>query len=338
MKQNMWGESSTQLFTDIEPDVILKCVDELGLKSTGRVMALNSLENRVYEVEIDNPNAATRTDTFVIIKFYRPGRWSREQILAEHEFLNELLAQEISVIAPLSFGAESLFLLPQKNIFYALFPKRGGRNPDEFNEEMLQVVGRTIGRMHLVGKSKTNSSRLKLDVQTYGLNNLDTLLKEKLIPAAFEAAYAKLVEEICKVTRPLFDRFEMQRIHGDCHRGNILWRPEGIYLLDFDDMVIGPVVQDIWPITPGRDAETKLQREILLEAYEEFCSFDYASLCLIEPLRTLRFIHFAAWIGKRFNDESFKKVFPYYGTEQYWSQQVSDLREQLELIKDETII
>jgi Ser/Thr protein kinase RdoA (MazF antagonist) len=333
MKQNMWGNQATKLFHEIGPDEILQSVDALGIRSSGRVMALNSLENRVYEVEIESIKSEVQSDHFVVVKFYRPGRWTQEQILEEHQFLFDLQEQEIPVIAPLSFNGKSLFVTKTSGIYYCLFPKRGGRNPDEFSEEILQVLGRTLGRIHQIGKTKSAQHRLHIDAQTYGLNNLSTLLEEKLIPAELIKPYANLVDKICKKSEALLSRFPAQRIHGDCHRGNILWRPDGHYVLDFDDMVVGPPVQDIWLVTPGRDSYSTQQRDILLDAYEEFNTFDYTSLVLVEPLRALRFIHFAAWIGKRFNDESFKKSFYWYGTNLYWQGQVNDLNEQWNLIE-----
>ncbi|MDH4467263.1 MAG: serine/threonine protein kinase [Bacteriovoracaceae bacterium] len=336
MIQNMWGNQETKLFLEIGPDEILRCVDSVGLRSTGRVMALNSLENRVYEVELERPlgdqTGNLASDRYVVIKFYRPGRWDRSQILEEHQFLFDLLEHEIPVIAPLSFNNESLFLTKEGDINFALFPKRGGRNPDEFSDEMLQILGRTLARIHQIGKTRQATHRLKLDPQTYGRNNLSSLLSSKLIHPHHVEEYQELVEKICKKSDELFKEIPVQRIHGDCHRGNILWRPEGLFILDFDDMVIGPPVQDIWLVTPGRDEESVAQRNIFLEAYEEFHHFDYSTLRLVEPLRSLRFIHFAAWIGKRFNDESFKKAFYWYGTEHYWREQVNDLRDQWNII------
>lgn len=333
MAESVWGDQATQFFHAIGADEILRCVDLLGFRSTGRVLALNSLENRVYEVEIENPNAKTNSEKFIIAKFYRPGRWSEAQILEEHQFLFDLQEEEIAVIAPLQIEGKSLFFM--SGIFYALFPKQGGRNPDEYDDEFLERLGRTLGRMHQVGKSKQANHRLRINPTNYGIKNLEYLVENKLITPNLEDQYRKLVEEICKMATPAFDKLEVQRIHGDCHRGNVLWRPEGIYLIDFDDMVVGPPVQDIWLILPGRDGESLEYRSKLLAAYEDFSEFDDSSLRLVETLRALRYIHFSAWIGKRYDDHSFKRAFPWYGTPEYWREQVQDLIDQKEFINRE---
>lgn len=330
----VWGNQETKFFHSIDPDTILRCVDELGFNSTGRVLALNALENRVYEVEINNPDTLVAAEKFIIIKFYRPGRWSKEQIQEEHDFLLKLVEKEIPVIAPICINGQTLFSLIEHGIFYALFPKQGGRNTDEFDDETLQRIGRTLGRIHQVGSNMHPVHRLRLNPENYGLQNLAFLTEKKLISANLELTYAKTVEQICWQATEKFRHVAMHAIHGDCHRGNILWRPEALYILDFDDMVIGPAVQDIWLLLPGRDAETCNMRNTLINAYEDFFDFDDSSLQLVESLRALRFIHFSAWIGKRYEDQSFQRAFPHYGTEAYWREQTDDLIMQLRLIKN----
>ncbi len=326
----MWGEVETKHFYDLDPTVILKAVDDLGFRSTGRCLALNSLENRVYEVEIevDEENVQSASDRFVVIKFYRPGRWTEEQIREEHQFLWELKDAEIPVVAPLKIQNETLFKLDD-GILYTVFPKQGGRIPDEFQDEELMQLGRLLARLHQVGRGKQALHRLHITPQMYGRKNLEYLLSSKLIPAHLEKNYASIVETICLESEKLFMNKFIQRLHGDCHKGNILWGRDGLSLVDFDDMVVGPCVQDLWLVLPGRDQESIIQRDILLEGYTSMLDFDYSSLKLIEPLRALRFIHFSSWIGKRYQDESFKRAFPFYGTDKYWEEQIHDLRDQL---------
>jgi Ser/Thr protein kinase RdoA (MazF antagonist) len=331
MSEYVWGDQETQYFYEIGPEDILKAVDCLGLRSTGRILQLNSLENRVYQVEIELEEESTNpSDHFVIIKFYRPGRWTKNQILDEHTFLFDLREQEIPVIAPLKINGTSLFEL--KSIYYALFPKKGGRIPDEFDEEASLNLGRLLGRVHLVGAKAVSQYRIKMNPDTFGKQNIQFLLDKKLIHPQIETSYLKTWEGIEKLISPLFQNLTIQRIHGDCHRGNILYAKDGFSLVDFDDMVMGPKVQDLWLIFPGRDEETLKLRDEFLIGYDEFNNFDYSSLKLIEPLRTLRFIHFSAWIGKRIDDPSFQRAFPYYGTIEYWNGQLKDLQDQLELI------
>jgi Ser/Thr protein kinase RdoA (MazF antagonist) len=298
------------------------------------------MENRVYEVEIevaDRSALRSPSERFRIAKFYRPGRWSQAQILEEHEFLFDLLEHEIPVVAPLRFAdGTTLNKVPDCDIWFALFAKAGGRCPDEFSDEQLERLGRLLGRMHNVGVSKKAEHRLRLDPTTYGLENLQYLLQEKRIPLEITTDYQTVVEQICKITQPWFQQTAMQRIHGDCHIGNILWTGDGPFLVDFDDMVVGPCVQDLWLVLPGRpstDPFAKQQLETLLSAYEVMRPFDRTSLKLIEPLRALRFIHFSAWIARRWQDPAFPRAFPQFAERDYWHKQLFDLKEQLQLIQ-----
>lgn len=326
-----WGEH-TKHFLELTPERILSAVESIGYRTTGRVFTLYSMENRVYSVEIENPYAESKWDQFVIAKFYRPGRWSREQILEEHQFTSDLLVSDVPVVAPLpDRNEQTLGLQEDTGLYFALYPRIGGRTPDEIAFEHLAQVGRLMGRMHAVGRQRPVQHRLKLDPATYGLANLDSLLKSKLIPEDLATRYAKLVEEIVSKSTPLFLATDMQRIHGDCHRANLLWGESGPFWIDFDDMLLGPPVQDMWLLIP-EVAQKSRARDAFLKGYEEFNQFDHASLRLIEPLRALRFIHFAAWIAKRWEDPSFPSAFPNFGTRSYWNEQVQDLEEQLRLI------
>jgi Ser/Thr protein kinase RdoA (MazF antagonist) len=328
----MWGEQETQFFYHLNPDIILHAVEELGLNTTGRCLALNSMENRVYEIEIEDDNHGQ----FIVAKFYRPGRWTKQQILDEHEFLFDLIEAEIPALAPLKFNGESLFKLKDHELYYSLTPKKGGRIPQEFNDEQLEIMGRLIARMHNVGASKKSDTRIKISPETYGKQNLNFLLENKYIPSHLEASYKAAVDEICELSAPLFQKASSHRIHGDCHWGNIIWREEeGPFLVDFDDMLVGPAVQDVWLVIPGDDQQAKIDRSIFLEAYEELREFNYSELKLIEPLRALRFIHFSAWIAKRWEDPAFQNAFVHFASPHYWDEQLNDLRIQIDKIKRE---
>lgn len=338
MSLYVWGDQETQFFYQLSPEIILSSVDSLGFRATGRSFPLNSMENRVYEVEIES-DSTVNTEHFLIAKFYRPGRWTFEQIMEEHSFLLELKEAEIPVIAPVVINGETLFQVPGHQLFFCVFPKQGGRAPHDMDEELLQIFGRLLARIHSVGASKKANHRLHMTPDTFGRKNLQFLLESKSIPSQHAPLYKEIVEKICDASEPLFENVETHRIHGDCHWGNVIHREnQGIFFIDFDDMVTGPAVQDIWLLIPGDDVHAKQDREILIEAYQSMRDFDRKSLNLIEPLRSLRYIHFAAWITKRWEDDAFKKAFPFYGSEQYWTDQIRDLTTQLEKINASTAL
>jgi Ser/Thr protein kinase RdoA (MazF antagonist) len=322
--------SATQFFFELTPERVLDAVELLGTRCTGRVLALNSMENRVYEVELDidpDPKGG-RWDTFRVVKFYRPGRWTREQVQEEHSFLAECKKAEIPAVEPLPFpNGETLSEVPGSGIYFAVFPKVGGRILDEMSPDELRQIGRLIGRMHAVGASAPFQQRMKLSCATYGFENLEFLRREKLIPSTVESHYLAVAERILKTTEPWFEETPSQRIHGDCHIGNILWSAGSCSIVDFDDCLSGPCTQDIWLLTPGRDPENSRNREHLLEGYEVMRPFERGSLRLVEPLRALRMIHFTTWIAKRYEDPAFKRVFVDYGSQQYWREQLIALQE-----------
>jgi len=299
-------------------------------------MALNSFENRVYDVELETEDGAPPklpSENRRVVKFYRPGRWTHEQILEEHQFLKDLVDAEIPAIAPLQFPDGQTLQKTMGGIWYAIFPKVGGRAPDELKDEQLQWVGRLLGRIHAVGAGKKAPNRITLNPATYGKANLEFLLTGNWIPLEFQARYRKTVEEICQLVEPWFAATQSHRIHGDCHLGNLLWN-QSPFFLDFDDMVNGPPVQDLWLMIPGRDEQARHQMEMLLEGYEEMRSFDRTSLRLIEPLRALRFVHYTAWVARRWKDPAFPLAFPEFGTHRYWSDETDDLELQLRLITE----
>jgi Ser/Thr protein kinase RdoA (MazF antagonist) len=342
MSQSVWGDTETQFFYDLTPGRILDAVESsTGLRCTGRALALNSMENRVYEIELDlDERPKNPSERFLIAKFYRPGRWTRDQILEEHQYLAELAELEIPVVAPRPFiDGSTLHQLPDGGLYYALFPKIGGRSPDELSESEIAQVGRLLGRMHNVGAAKPAQHRLKLTPETYGTANLQHLLAAGIVPRDVEKEYAQVIQDIVQLTSPWFQATTSHRIHGDCHRGNLLMgrtSADGngtLFFVDFDDMVTGPAVQDLWLLIPSRDEQSVRLLNAMLEGYESMRSFDWSTLRLMEALRALRFIHFSAWIGRRWQDPAFPRAFPEFNSPRYWREQLTDLREQWELLQ-----
>lgn len=329
--QTLWGNSQTQFFFELTPDRVLDAVEKSGLACTGRCFTLNSFENRVYDVELETDDKPKHpTENRRIVKFYRPGRWTKEQILEEHEFLLDLKNAEIPVIAPVPFPDGQTLQVTDGGIFYCLFPKVGGRAPEELDGDRLQWVGRLLGRIHQVGSQKKYKHRMSLTPETYGLSNLDYLLQKRLIPAEFEEQYTTVVKKIIEKVTPWFQETTLQRVHGDCHLGNLLWGTESPFFLDFDDSCSAPIMQDLWLLLPDRNRE---RLEVLLEGYEEIRNFDRSQFKLIEPLRALRFVHYTGWVARRWEDPAFPKAFPQFGTHRYWSDETQDLERQWELIQ-----
>ncbi len=326
-----WGDTQTRFFFELTPDRVLDAVETAGLRCTGRCVALNSFENRVYDVELESEDGAKARR---VVKFYRPGRWSEAQILEEHEFLQDLRESEIPVICPLPFPDGRTLHRLDSGIAFTVFPKVGGRAPEEMTPDQLRQIGRLLARIHQVGGNKAAPHRIELNASTYGRQNLETLLATNQIPLEFKGRYEKAVLELCAVTDQRFAELapgSIHRLHGDCHLGNLLWSPGGPFFLDFDDMVRGPAVQDIWLLVPGRDPDSLQNRQHLLAGYEEMRHFDYPSLRLIEPLRALRFVHYSAWIARRWEDPAFPLAFPHFGSHRYWADETHDMEEQLRL-------
>lgn len=330
---------STKFFYDITPERVLAAVEHFDVRCTGRCLSLQSMENRVYDVEIETSSEPSSepsrpSDRFRVIKFYRPGRWSEAQILEEHEFLRDLVQNEVPVVAPLvDKNGKSLLCDGESGIWYALFPKQGGRSPQELSDQDLPKVGRLLARLHTVGASKPAQHRIKLTPRTYGLDNLAFLLNSGALPPDYRAHYQQVVESICSIITPWFDGIPYSRVHGDAHLGNLLLGNEGLFWVDFDDMLMAPCVQDLWLLVLDRDEEAKRRMELLLSGYEELRHFDRSTLSLIEGLRALRMIHYTAWVARRFEDPAFKRTFPHFGTPSYWREQLGDMHEQLEVIQ-----
>ena len=333
-----WGTEQTKFFYELTPDRILEAVEQIGFQCTGRVLQLNSMENRVYEVEIEpeDPDAVhTPSDTFKIVKFYRPSRWSKEQIAEEHQFLFDLTAVDIPVIAPIrDKNGDSIFTDESTSMLYSISPKMGGRNPQELSDPQLEQIGRLMARMHTVGASKPFKHRIQITPAIYGIDNLEYLLKEDLISTHARNSFETLARQLISTCTPWFEGIQTQRIHGDAHLGNLLWNDNGPFWVDFDDNVTGPPVQDLWLMTPGRDPESIRQRDLIVQGYQQMRDFDRRTLRLIEPLRGLRMIHFVAWIARRWEDKAFKQAFPDFGSDRYWADQLEGLRDIISVIQN----
>ena len=313
----------TEDFFNLTPDIILHLVESLGLNPTGHCFALNSLENRVYSVRLE-------ADENIVVKFYRPGRWTKEQILEEHGFLFDLQENEIPVCAPRIFQGKSLF--EKAGIYCAIWNRTGGRAPEELTTEELQMLGRYLGRLHNVGASTRTKHRNQLTAKKYGIEPLRFVIEKGFIPITLQKKYSELVNEVCEIYESFLEEEQFIRIHGDCHKGNILKGENGFFFLDFDDFLSGPAVQDIWMVLPPQNAEGIVAREALLSGYREFREFNDSSLRLIEVLRALRYIHYSAWIARRWEDPSFLNAFPHFGDEEYWTKEIKDLEIQLGFI------
>lgn len=326
-----WG-AETRFFYDLTPDRILDAVESLGLRGTGRIHPLNSMENRVFALELEQP-LPDSSITWIVTKFYRPGRWSRAQIQCEHDFLTDLADAEIPTVRPLAFRGQTIHTMPDTGLFFSIVPRVGGRTPDELDEESLLRVGRLLGRVHQVGTRRDAPPRLRLTPRNFGHASLEFLKNCPLVPPHHFTRIDRAARPLLDRAEPWFAATRFQRIHGDAHLGNLLFTPHGPLWVDFDDMSVGPPVQDLWLLAAGRDDEARHHRDLLLRGYEEFADFDYASLRLIEPLRAMRHLHFAAWVAKRWEDPAFPRAFPDFNTPATWQTLADDLEECLAQIE-----
>jgi len=309
----------------LTPDVILDAVESLGFQCTGALLPLNSYENRVYRVTIEDGKVGQ-----LAVKFYRPQRWSHEQILEEHEFALALAEQEIPVVAPLVDG-NGASLHHFNNFDFAVFPWQPGRAPEPSSDDDFKLIGRYIGRIHKTGEAKPFRYRPELNIDTFGVEPSRFLLESRFIPPHIESVYAGLVEQLLGQIRDAFGRvgsLHTIRLHGDCHLSNILWTDTGPHIVDLDDCRMGPAVQDLWMLLSGDRAERERQLAAVLGGYTEFCHFNTAELQLIEALRTLRLIHYSAWLAQRWDDPAFPIAFPWFDNVRYWEDHVLTLREQ----------
>lgn len=310
-------------YADLSPDRVLDAVESLGQRPDGRLLALNSYENRVYQVGLED-------EAPVIAKFYRPGRWSDAAIREEHAFMLALAELEIPAVAPTIIGGETLHRFAGYR--FSLTPRRGGRHPELGDLDVLEWIGRFIGRIHAVGAAEPFRHRPTLDIAHFGVESRDYLLAHDWIPAELLAAYTSVVDQALHGVRDCYARagaIYNIRLHGDCHLGNLLWTDAGPHFVDFDDARQGPAVQDLWMLLSGEREEMSQQLAAVLAGYEDFQEFDPRELHLIEALRALRLIHQAAWIARRWSDPAFPAAFTWFGDAHYWQNHILQLREQI---------
>jgi Ser/Thr protein kinase RdoA (MazF antagonist) len=317
-------------FATLTPDLVLDAVESIGYLSDARVLALNSYENRVYQVGIEDSQP-------LIAKFYRPDRWSDAAIREEHAFSFELAECEVPVVAPLQRDGESLF--EHAGFRFALFPRRGGRAPEPGNLDQLYSLGQLLGRLHAVGASRPFAHRETLAVDNFGHASLATLLEGDFVPRSLLPAYESVARDLLGRLDELFGRvrYTPVRMHGDCHPGNLLHRDDAFHVVDLDDCRMGPAVQDLWMMLAGERQERLGQLSELVDGYQEFHDFDSRELPLIEGLRALRLLHHSAWIARRWDDPAFPLAFPWFANERYWGDQILMLREQLAALDEEPL-
>ena len=322
-------DRSAAPYAGLTPDCVLDALESVGLRGDGRLLALNSYENRVYLVSLDEQPP-------VVAKFYRPGRWSDAQILEEHAFAAELADRDIPAVAATAL-ADDKTLHAFRGFRFAVYPKRGGRAPELEDRATLEWLGRFIGRMHAIGALRPFVARPSLDIASFGEEPRDYLLSAGFIPPDLTEAYRSVTTQALAGVRQCYARAgdaRALRLHGDCHAGNVLWTDAGPHFVDFDDSRTGPAVQDLWMLLSGERAEMTRQLADVLAGYEDFCDFDRHELHLIEALRTLRLIHYAGWLARRWEDPAFPAAFPWFNTQRYWQDRILELREQIALMDE----
>ena len=319
----------THPYAGLTPDSVMDAVESLGYKCNAHILELNSYENRVYQLGIENGEP-------IIAKFYRNNRWTDEQIIEEHYFTQELLDNEITAIPPLKIKNKTLHLYNEFR--FSLYHRRGGRAPELDDPNNLEVLGRYIGRIHQVGKSQPFKYRPEISAHEYGHVARQFLLDNQFIFPDILEAYAtissNLLEDIDEILK---DPVESIRLHGDCHMGNVLWRNDIPHFVDFDDARSGPAIQDLWMMLSGERESQSEQMRHILKGYQDFTDFDFRQLALIEVLRTLRIMHHSAWIAKRWDDPAFPRAFPFFNTSRYWSAHVLELKEQWAKLSEPSI-
>lgn len=332
-------------YATLTPDAVLHALQALGVPGDGRLLQLNSYENRVFQVGVEDGG-------HVIAKFYRAGRWSDAQILEEHAFAHELAEAEVPAVAPLSLLADldvdpaahclgprlTLGRLDDTGLLrVAVTPRRGGRAPELDDPEVLTRLGRFLARLHTVGAARPFRHRGTLNVAHTGRAAQQWLIEHEQVSHDQRAVWIQAAEQALDLAQAAFDRIDglrLRRLHGDCHVGNVLWTPEGPHFVDLDDACMGPAVQDLWMLLSGDPRERQQQLHALLEGYESFADFDWRELQLIEPLRTLRILHHSAWLARRWSDPAFPAAFAWFGTPAYWSEQTQLLRQQIERMQE----
>ena len=314
-------------YQQLTPDVVIDAVESTGRRSDARILALNSYENRVYQVGMEEGEP-------VIAKFYRPNRWSIEQILEEHQFTQQLYDLEIPVVPPLVIdeGSDAPTLRRFNNFDFSIYPRQGGRAPELDNLGHLHQLGQFIGRIHTVGANFTFKHRIALRVQAFGYDSVAYLLEKGFIPRELHPAYESISREVLaaiELNSPESVELRAISLHGDCHPGNVLWRDDRPHFVDFDDAMTGPAIQDLWMLLSGDTVNKQRQLSEIIEGYEIFREFDLRELRLIEPLRAMRVLNYNAWLAKRWDDPAFPMSFPWFNTPRYWSEHILELKELL---------
>jgi Ser/Thr protein kinase RdoA (MazF antagonist) len=315
-------------FSSLTPDTVLDALDSLGLRSDGRLLALNSYENRVYQVGMEDAPP-------LVAKFYRPERWIDAAILEEHTFVASLVEREIPVVPALTIGGSTLH--HYHGFRFSVFTKHGGRAPELDNRDTLEWMGRFIGRIHAVGSLAVYRHRPALDIESFGVEPAAYVLAHDFVPVELIEVYRGVTAHALDGVRRCFDRagdVKTLRLHGDCHVGNVLWTDKGPHFVDFDDSRMGPAIQDLWMLLSGERADQTRQFADLLAGYEDFYDFNPRELHLLEALRTLRLIHYSAWIARRWSDAAFPAAFPWFNTQRYWQDRILELREQIALMDE----
>ena len=319
-------------YAGLTPDMVLDALESLDLRCDGRQMALNSYENRVYQIGIEGAVP-------LIAKFYRPERWSDAQILEEHSFAAELAAAEIPLVAPLTLNGATLHHF--SGFRFALFARRGGRTPELENPETLEWLGRFLGRIHAIGGTRPFTTRPTLDAQSFGRESRDWLLADQVIPRDLRLPWQGAADLALEHVAHCYERagqVALIRLHGDCHPGNVLWVKEGSergpHFVDLDDARMAPAIQDLWMLLPGDREAASQALGFLLKGYEDFCDFDDHQLHLVEALRTLRLMHHSAWIARRWADPAFPAAFPWFASPRYWQDRILELKEQVALMQE----
>jgi Ser/Thr protein kinase RdoA (MazF antagonist) len=322
-------------FDRLTPDRIMDAVQSIGLMCDGRLLALNSYENRVYQVGIEDQQP-------LIAKFYRPGRWSDDQILEEHQFCFELVAQELPVVPPLVFPSErgDTSLFRYDNFRFALYPRKGGHAPELDNLDNLFTLGKFVGRIHQVGQVRPFKFRPQIDLPSFGNESVGFIVAH-MIPDDLKDVYVGVTADLLAAVAENFSTLgagDYIRVHGDCHPGNILWRDDLPHFVDFDDARMAPAIQDIWMLLCGDRVRQSQQLSEVLEGYSEFCDFDIRGLRWIEGFRALRLMYFAAWLARRWDDPAFPRVFTWFNTPRYWGDHILELREQLAALSEQPLV
>ena len=321
-------DATTHPYSSLTPDAVLDALESAGVRGDGRLLALNSYENRVYQVYVEDGPP-------VIAKFYRPARWSDAAILEEHAFALELAEREIPVVAPLVIEGRTLH--ESGGFRFAVYPRRGGRMPELDDPETLEWLGRFIGRIHAVGAVKPFAERPALELASFGIEPRAWLLEHGFIPPDLLPAWKSVVDLALDGVRRSYDRagdVRAIRLHGDCHAGNILWTDDGPHFVDLDDARMGPAMQDLWMLLSGDRAAMTRSLSDVLAGYEDFHELDRRELALVEALRTLRLIHYSAWLARRWDDPAFPAAFPWFNTQRYWQDRILELREQVALMDE----